>query len=569
MGTVWVAEHARLPKNFAVKVLNSVSSSDEQLLLRFKREAEIACRLDHPHIVQVVDFDVESGSPFIVMELLKGMSLAERLAHGAMRVEEASVVLRQVVSALEAAHAESVIHRDLTPRNIFLVDEEVATSDGVSFRAKVLDFGISKVLGGSTIRTAESVVMGTPAYMAPEQARGEQSAIGPRTDQFALGVVMYEALCGSRAFEGDSVPSVLYRVVHEEPADLRRVVTRVDLTEAMASAVHRAMAKEPGDRFPSMSDFAAAFLGEPRRAPSGDGTERDALSHRAATMGVLGTVRSDPGALAQPDGSMSPLQTRDASDRASAATRVSPASPLGGADVSNPGSPAAGPGVRPWAWVGAVLLLAAGGYAVTQMSVREGPPAGGAIVELPAPPGRVTPEPRAARHEAEVQAAVVSVADVSPATGGAGDEEADAANETIDVSSATRRDAVAASAPSGRDADAPSAGPRRSVVATKPPKTGRGRASPSAPAATHKLARELLAQASAALRAGKGEVAEHLARKSFTEQRSSGAVEVIVKAKCLQRQAVSAAGWARRLGKRRLRAVRATCRDKYGLSLPL
>ena len=259
MGAVFVASHARLPgKKVAIKVLHAeVASADS--LARFRREAEIASRLGHPNIVGVHDFNtLPDGTPYLVLEFLAGESLAHRLERGPLGLDEAFAVARQVASALAAAHREGIIHRDLKPQNIFLVPTE---ADGYQTeRAKVLDFGISKIRGSQTVQTQDTAILGTPQYMAPEQATGNHAQVDARTDVFALGAMIYEMLCGTPAFTGLTVPEVVFKVVYEEPPPLAE---RVSVPPHVAAAVHRAMAKKAADRFASMAELIEALTGSP------------------------------------------------------------------------------------------------------------------------------------------------------------------------------------------------------------------------------------------------------------------------------------------------------------------
>jgi serine/threonine-protein kinase len=259
MGAVFLATHARLPgKLVAIKVLHA-DIADSESLARFRREAEIASRLGHANIVEVHDFNVlPDGTPYLVLEYLQGESLAQRIAAGPMPFEQVSAIVRQVGSALTAAHREEIIHRDLKPQNVFLVQVE---ADGhLIERAKVLDFGISKIRGSQTIKTQDTSILGTPQYMAPEQALGNHAAVDARTDVFALGTMVYEMLCGRAAFAGASVPEVVFKVVYEEPPPLHELAPH--LPPAVISAVHRAMAKKADERWPDVASFVEALTGQ-------------------------------------------------------------------------------------------------------------------------------------------------------------------------------------------------------------------------------------------------------------------------------------------------------------------
>jgi eukaryotic-like serine/threonine-protein kinase len=198
------------------------------------------------------------GTPYLVLELLRGESLAQRLRRGPLPLEQALSIVRQVGSALAAAHREGIVHRDLKPQNIFLVPTEV---DGrVVEIAKVLDFGISKIRGSTTVKTQDSALLGTPQYMAPEQALGQHSNVDERTDGFAFGVIVYEMLCGKPAFEGQTIPEVVFKVVYEQPVPLAQ---QAALPASITAAVHRAMAKNHTERFASVSEFVEALTGQP------------------------------------------------------------------------------------------------------------------------------------------------------------------------------------------------------------------------------------------------------------------------------------------------------------------
>ncbi len=255
MGEVWRASHERLPKDVAVKVLLHVPASGDTTNARFRREAEIASRLSHPNIVEVMDFNVlPEGVPYMVLELLHGTSLRDRLDQGPVSVEETAELVQQIGSALAAAHALGVVHRDLKPENIFLVEEPGDTNR--PFLAKVLDFGISKILGNTAL-TMDREVLGTPYYMAPEQAAGRRDQMDGRTDQFALGCIAYEMLSGKLPFTGQTIMEVLGAILNGEPEPIERLVP--GLPDSVVNAIHRALSKEPNQRFSHILEFSSAF----------------------------------------------------------------------------------------------------------------------------------------------------------------------------------------------------------------------------------------------------------------------------------------------------------------------
>jgi len=254
MGLVFEAEHTRLRRRVAVKVLARHLTSDTQALARFNREAEIISQLEHPHIVQILDFDTtEQGEPYIVMELLKGESLSDRLERdGCLPIADAARIAHQVASGLFAAHQASIVHRDLKPANIFLT-----TMPSQGRVVKLLDFGISKRMGVGRSLTGEFDVLGTPDYMAPEQALGKTASVDHRGDQYALAVIAFEMLCGQTPFSGDDLMEVLQKVVSVAAPPIERFAPHV--SPLIGAVLKRGLEKDPAARYPTVLDFALAF----------------------------------------------------------------------------------------------------------------------------------------------------------------------------------------------------------------------------------------------------------------------------------------------------------------------
>ena len=284
MGEVYEATHARLAGRYAVKVLLAEISNRPDIFLRFRREAEVTSGLRHPNIVQVVDFNhTPDGHPYLVMEYLDGVELAAEIQRvGAMHIGRVLDIVGQTASALTAAHSHKIVHRDLKPQNMFLVrlpgeDREVV---------KVVDFGISKVREATTKLTMEATIMGTPQYMAPEQATGRLADIDERTDEFALAAITYELLTGRTPFQGETVPAVLYQVVHEQPEPMQNIVPPV--SPAVEAVVRKALAKSPNDRFPSV----LAFHRELVRAAASD--------HSLCVAELSETARASPRQTSEP-----------------------------------------------------------------------------------------------------------------------------------------------------------------------------------------------------------------------------------------------------------------------------
>ena len=248
-GTVYEASHLRLGRKFAVKILSAENKIEPEQLKRFWREAEVMGRLGHPHIVEIIDVNqTENGTPYIVMELLSGESLGQRLARdGRLGLGEASAVVEQVGSALDAAHAHGIVHRDLKPENIFLRAGPPGAID-----VKVIDFGLSKLLAAPSLITGPHRILGTPYYMSPEQASGGE-AVGPAADIFSLGVVAYQMVSGRRPFEGDSPLKVVLAVCTDEPPAL------AGLPGSLDAVIRRALSKAPGQRYATAHELGEAF----------------------------------------------------------------------------------------------------------------------------------------------------------------------------------------------------------------------------------------------------------------------------------------------------------------------
>jgi serine/threonine-protein kinase len=248
MGEVYEARHVRLVGRYAIKILNVDLAHNPMARERFRREAGIASELRHPNIVQVTDFDeTEAGRPYLVMELLEGRDLGALIAEGPIPLARALPLARQISAGLTAMHGQGIVHRDLKPANVFVLPE----TSGHEERVKLVDFGLSKRLVPSLAVTHDRMLLGTPQYMAPEQARGNSDGVGPAADQFAMAAIVYEMLAGRPAFDGDLLSVVLYRIVYEAPTPLGQLVP--DLPPGIEAAIGRGLAKDPAARFSSVS----------------------------------------------------------------------------------------------------------------------------------------------------------------------------------------------------------------------------------------------------------------------------------------------------------------------------
>jgi eukaryotic-like serine/threonine-protein kinase len=266
MGEVWRAHDTRLGRDVAVKVLPPEFAADPERLRRFEREARATAALDHPNILAVFDVGTHDGSPYIVEQLLAGQSLRARLRQKAAAVPEAVDIAAQMARGLAAAHEKHIVHRDLKPENVFV------TRDGV---VKILDFGLAKLVETAPPGEADTLseapagvtalgrVLGTMAYMAPEQARG--LPVDQRADIFALGIVLHELLSGERPFRGETCTDTIAAILKENPAPLP-----ISVPAALRSIVSRCLEKRPEDRYQSSRDLAhdlEAVLTRSREAP--------------------------------------------------------------------------------------------------------------------------------------------------------------------------------------------------------------------------------------------------------------------------------------------------------------
>lgn len=287
MGRVYQARHCELETLVAIKIMASALSNDPEAVERFKREAKAMARVQHPNAVRVLDYGVEQGDCYLIMEFLQGETLRERLARaGRPPLETLIRYAEQVFAVLEFMHRQNITHRDLKPDNIFLARSETTGEDVV----KVLDFGIAKIQTATVVNmTTEGTMMGTPRYMSPEQCRGGQ--IDGRADLYSMGVVLYEMCAGRPPFDGDSPITVALKHVHEPPPPLRSF--NPDVPEAVAAVIHKALEKSPSDRFRTAREFAQALLAAanltPRVLPDGqrlappDAGEVAAAADRPAT----------------------------------------------------------------------------------------------------------------------------------------------------------------------------------------------------------------------------------------------------------------------------------------------
>ena len=259
MGEVYQARDTKLNRDVALKVLPDLFASDPDRLARFQREAQLLASLNHPNIGAIYGLEESDGIQALALELIEGPTLADRIADGPLSIEESLPIARQIADALEAAHEQGIIHRDLKPANVKVKD------DGT---VKVLDFGLAKALEGETggdpsqsptltaAATQAGVIMGTAAYMAPEQAKGK--AADKRADIWAFGIVLLEMLSGQRAFSGETISETLAAVMMKEP-DLDRLPA--ELPAKLSNLLRRCLQKDPRQRVRDIGDVRLAMEG--------------------------------------------------------------------------------------------------------------------------------------------------------------------------------------------------------------------------------------------------------------------------------------------------------------------
>ena len=248
MGQVFRARDTRLGRPVAIKVIRAEGAQRPDFRIRFQREAQATAALNHPHICTLYDVGEQEGASYLVMEYVEGQTLASRLREGPLPLDQLLRRAAEVSQALAAAHERGIIHRDLKPANLML------TAAGV----KVLDFGLAKFTGpeaSAMDATAAHTILGTPAYMSPEQTRGEE--LDPRSDLFSFGCVLYEAATGVRPFRGSSLPEILREVVSGHPPPPSSL--RPELPAGWDSILMRTLAKDRDRRYQSAADLFSAL----------------------------------------------------------------------------------------------------------------------------------------------------------------------------------------------------------------------------------------------------------------------------------------------------------------------
>jgi serine/threonine-protein kinase len=298
MGAVYFGEHVGLRRPVAVKVLHAEFANREDAIRRFEREAQVAATLRHPNIVEVFDVGVaRGGEPYLVMEYLEGESLHDLMArHPRLDAAAACAVMEPVLLALQAAHRKEIVHRDLKPDNVFL-----ASQPGEPMVVKIIDFGISKIASSDPDRwrTQTGMVLGTPSYMSPEQARGAAD-VDHRTDLYAAGTILYEMLTGGLPYTGENFAEFFARLLTEPPRSPRQV--HPELAPEIEPLLQKAISKDPAARFQSAAEMLEALAALPAFKLRGEraslfGSSQAVRTFAVGDLGPLGTPAPEGSSL--------------------------------------------------------------------------------------------------------------------------------------------------------------------------------------------------------------------------------------------------------------------------------
>ena len=288
MGAVFLAHDLTLEREVAIKVLPPDVAQDEQVVRRFHQEAKTAAKLDHPNIIPIYRVESEGGLNYFVMKYIAGTSLEDLLdKNEPLPVADIQRILWEAACALGHAHQRGVVHRDVKPANIMF------DHDG---RVMLTDFGISKALQAATGFTATGMIIGTPHYMAPEQGKG--APVDGRADQYSLGVVGYRMITSELPFGGDSVHTIIYKHIYEEPP--LASAKRPGIPGSLTATISRALSKDPDLRFPTMEDFATAVWPEQPVASPAKGRPRGPGAARPRTAATADAPTEITGAPTTP-----------------------------------------------------------------------------------------------------------------------------------------------------------------------------------------------------------------------------------------------------------------------------
>ena len=380
-------------RQVALKWLFEGRSHRQERRRRFLREARAAGMVQHRNVVRVYDAGEHKDGVYLVMELVEGESLTKHMQRGKLEPRDAIDLLMPAMRGMAAAHKQGIIHRDLKPDNLYVCK---ARGDTGKLELKVLDFGLSKLIGpaADSLHTIPGTLVGTPQYMAPEQADGRLGAISERSDVYTLAVILYEAIAGQRPFESETLAGQLMKIAHDDPTPLRDV--RPEVPEDLADTIMWALARDPLQRPANVEDFAIEL-------------------ERFGSVGF-----ADNGRMSEAKGSMRPRKISDRSPAPTSDRAPAPASPA--ASVAPPpahAAPAASEpsGSRaPWLIAGALALLVIAAFVLLRGRAPSPQASGdaapsGAAEPAPAPPAAAAPDPAQAAPSAVAEPASAPAAD--------------------------------------------------------------------------------------------------------------------------------------------------------------
>ncbi len=342
--TVWHCVQIDLERPVALKVLSEKALADQESVARFRHEAKVASNIDHPAVVSVLDFGVDGNIGYLAMPLIEGCTLRQMIRKGPLPVGLAMLVGIGLADALAEIHRGGVIHRDLKPENVLLADNE---------RPMLTDFGISKS-AGSVVQTREGIIFGTPGYVAPEQLEHEQA--GPASDQYSLGVILFEMLAGRRPFKGETPAEEAMERVKKAPLDLQNAAPGID--PAVAACVMKMLGREPSDRFADMREVHRNLQVITMKLSPEDREEMAARPKTSAAIPLAGQNLNPSGSHKTPRKSGSSSHRVSRLQRTSSLTSL----PVASLEVQMPRS-----GISPFRMLGAIfagsVILALAGIA--------------------------------------------------------------------------------------------------------------------------------------------------------------------------------------------------------------
>jgi serine/threonine-protein kinase len=387
MGVVLAARHLELDERVAIKlILSEDGPKSADFVARFVREAKLASKIKNEHVVRVIDVArLESGEPYIVMELLEGQDLSDILAErGPFPVDQAALFLLQACEAIAEAHALGIVHRDLKPANMFLT----VRRDGQPC-VKVLDFGISKLVGagGGAAMTKTNALMGSPYYMSPDQLV-QSKDVDARADVWALGVILFELLTKKYPFDAEDAPQLIAHILHMQPASLASF--RPDAPPELVALVEATLVKDRAQRIPDVAEFSR------RLAAFAPDAGRYSLERITGVLGRTGAPQSMPSSSAWSAASTGPATASGMSRSSTGTPATAPSITAGGATLSSTTASRSNRTPLVYGTTGLAILLTLGGVALLRSRNSAPPPVASVPVSVAPSPAPVAPEPTAA-----------------------------------------------------------------------------------------------------------------------------------------------------------------------------